>query len=183
MAKRFGRNQKRKLREAVASTEKNLSVAKQRIDSMQGLENALIQWNNDTIRLLGSYTAFQLQVPTRDHGPKGNIWRQIAIDRNTIWDMPMRADLEIAPMEIRRQLLDIFETRFEQDPMQDATRVRLVQHLGKGGIGLQILYSVSAEMELQVRDDDMLGDMVRDQFMRYLKRRRVGMLDKREKAA
>lgn len=62
MSKRFGRKQKRKLREQVVVLEKEKAAKQSKIDRMSYLVNLITEWDENIRRLLGPQTAFRLKT-------------------------------------------------------------------------------------------------------------------------
>lgn len=68
MAKRYGRNQRRKHREEIAATQADLEKTTARyrgvLSELWHLEEVIKDWDCDVRELLGAYSAFLIEMPT-----------------------------------------------------------------------------------------------------------------------
>lgn len=149
MSKRYGRNQKRRHRERIAA----LEVSEQRLGdraarserALSTLRSEVADWDEEIRRLLGSYSAFQKDVPTfaTDHP----IREMPAMERLQPY-ADYGADIPFSMAMSQHIRMQRYITTIESDPIRWSKLIRFVEADRRGA---HVAYSMSDEMVMQAK--------------------------------
>lgn len=131
MSKRFGRNQRRKMREEIArkteAHERASALASYQSDIARRLEQELRDWDDEITHLLGVYSAFRRTTP--DLSSRHPL-REMPIEERLSFAQAWReVDLSVMmqPIEMMRVRMFRFLTSIDQEPVRMNWLIRLIE--------------------------------------------------------
>lgn len=168
MAKRFGRNQKRKLQMRATAAEQTLAYRNEQLDNsrreVRGLRDKIERWDERIQTALGEYSAF-LSEPAR-----------VVVDRY-FTRIPMTYDVSFSPVdmsmnaiETRMNVLDValFGVASEDDMMRLHKHILFYQQDRAGGQKLLAAYTIDDREVLRRHDPTQLAQFIAEQIVRRL---------------
>jgi hypothetical protein len=138
MASRYGRNKRRQHREKIADLEKEVLAVRK---AAQELEARINDWNEDTITLLGEFSAF-LSEPGQ---MKVNyLIRRLPIRPPISYDCPGPSDMPMDMVSFRVAAMHTFHSLCEEDKVTLSTLIRFYQVNAETGARV---YTVGQDLE------------------------------------
>jgi predicted nuclease with TOPRIM domain len=171
MSKRFGRNQKRKLRDENAALKskynKSLSLNGSLLDAQYRLEGKLQEWASRIIRLVGQDSAFALELAETKTKPD-RLGKTVRMSRpRNLVDLMIRSDgTEQMTME---RIISALSWKFENEDDPDVHRKVFMLRAECG----QVAYAVSTEHVADLRSDERvirdLSDRIANELLTNIK--------------
>jgi hypothetical protein len=146
MASRYGRKKRRQHREQIVALEKEVlavrKAAQGPIRTVQELEAKIDEWNEDTISLLGEYSAF-LSEPSQV--AVKHLMRRVAIRPPVSYDCnpSHSSDLAMDRVSFRVAALHTFHCMCDEDKVKLSTLIRFYQVNAETG---QRVYTVGEDL-------------------------------------
>lgn len=173
MAKRYGRNQRRKHREQIAALESTLgakdAVHREKIlQLVRELGNAhslIVAWDNDVRSLLGDYSAFLIETGRIRHGKMFNVFLKGHLPLCPSDPSPIDLVAVHDRVATLRNLIEIEELRFDLQHL-----VRFRQVCANGNEFLHLCYALPQRelKRMYERDYSHLAEHIAHEFRSYI---------------
>lgn len=174
MAKRYGRNQRRKHREQIAELESKLSAKNavhrekilELVRELGNVQSLIVAWDNDVRAMLGDYSAFLIETGRIKHGKVFDVYLNSPL-QPICPSGPSPIDVVALRDRITtlRNLIDVEEIEYD---LQNLIRFRQVDTRGREFLHLCYTLPQRELRRMYARDYTDLAQHIANEFRSYI---------------